>query len=579
MKKPRNLGISSTWIIVGIVIIAAIVGGTYFVYQTRTGGEAKFQVMNLNLSTEKANVGETVTSEVKVSNVGGEKGTYAVTLKIDGSPYKRKKVTLESNESATVSFEFEKQETGTFTVSAGEISRTLEIKQVEKGKVLIEDLSVTPKEVKAGEPVTVSVQIKNPGETEASRTLELKINGSPEKRKEVTLKPGEESLIDFTLQKEAERTYSIKLGDYTESLEVTGPIEESGHEMQGGVIAPSPGKTYVKGDVTKDNEFGTEIEEAVVKIIKKGTVLEKIETDSNGDYYSSGLDVQDGEKLLIKINHEDFESEQKTITVDIHQGIYTVNFELTPTPETAGTVSAQSLTLSSEEVEPGETVTVFVKVQNTGNTEISETLDLEVNGTVEKSKNVILEGGQSKIITFKIRKNTVDTYNVTVRKLSTTFQVKSSTPQKQKPKVIDFFPDEGKSILELKIRGKEIKSRSFPELGIDYIPETVKIWGSHFTVWGYRYLNSNDAQKYPKSLKEDYQQTNDNKIFIEDINIGKWSGFMLKKSGTSEGAVYYTVVYHDEYNIYVGITQEISYPKEKSKSIARELVEWYNEAL
>ncbi|KXA90186.1 hypothetical protein AKJ61_01190 [candidate division MSBL1 archaeon SCGC-AAA259B11] len=231
MKNLRNLGVSSTWIIVSIVIIATIVGGTYFIYQTRTGGEAELQVMNLNLSTEEANVGETVTSEVKVSNVGNEKGTYAVALKINGSPYKRKKVTLEPGENTTVSFKFEKQKTGIFTVSAGKISRTLEIKQPESGKILIENLSVTPKEVKTGESVTVSIKIKNPGGTEASRTLELKVNGSLEKTKEVMLNPGEESSINFDIQKETSGSYSVKLGDVTGYFEVIEPKNSARFEI------------------------------------------------------------------------------------------------------------------------------------------------------------------------------------------------------------------------------------------------------------------------------------------------------------------------------------------------------------
>ncbi|KXA93527.1 hypothetical protein AKJ66_01885 [candidate division MSBL1 archaeon SCGC-AAA259E22] len=182
--------------------------------------------MNLNLSTEEAKVGEAVTSRVKVSNVGREKGTYAVTLKIDGSPYKEKKVTLEPDESTTVPFEFEKQETGTFTISVGEISRRLEIRQPEPGKVLVKDMSVSPKEVKTGEPITVSVQIKNPGETEASRTLKLEVNGEQEKAREVSLKPGSSSSIEFDVRKETEGSYLIKVGSATSSFEVVKPEKE-----------------------------------------------------------------------------------------------------------------------------------------------------------------------------------------------------------------------------------------------------------------------------------------------------------------------------------------------------------------
>ncbi len=95
---------------------------------------------------------------------------------------------------------------------------------------------------------------------------------------------------------------------------------------------------------------------------------------------------------------------------------------LAPTPEPAD-FRTSNLHVSPAEAEPGETVTVTVKVQNVGEQKGTHELELIIDGLVEHSESVTLDGGQSTTITFTVQKETRKSYSVEVAGLSKSFEV------------------------------------------------------------------------------------------------------------------------------------------------------------
>ena len=88
-------------------------------------------------------------------------------------------------------------------------------------------------------------------------------------------------------------------------------------------------------------------------------------------------------------------------------------------------ISAFSVTPS--EVKPGEEVTVSFRVTNVGGQSGSDTISLIINQTVEDSKTVTLEKGQSTTVEFKVTKQTLGTYAVEIDGLIHEFTV-TTTP-------------------------------------------------------------------------------------------------------------------------------------------------------
>lgn len=77
---------------------------------------AEFKVTDLSISPTEAEVKQTITISVKVTNIGEQKASYTVDLKVAGVTVNTRTVTLSGGESTTVIFELAREEAGTFDV-------------------------------------------------------------------------------------------------------------------------------------------------------------------------------------------------------------------------------------------------------------------------------------------------------------------------------------------------------------------------------------------------------------------------------------------------------------------------------
>lgn len=88
--------------------------------------------------------------------------------------------------------------------------------------------------------------------------------------------------------------------------------------------------------------------------------------------------------------------------------------------------SLSDLNVSPGEVESGERVTVSVRVSNTGEEAGDHTLELLVNGDVEDSDTVFLEGGEEETVEFEVSRESEGEHSVAIGDLSGAFVVKSA---------------------------------------------------------------------------------------------------------------------------------------------------------
>ncbi|KXA91791.1 hypothetical protein AKJ63_00935 [candidate division MSBL1 archaeon SCGC-AAA259D18] len=172
-EELSERGISNTVIIgVAIVGIAFLVGGSIVYFST--GPEPNFKTKDLSISRTKVALGEPVTAQVRVANVGDAKGTHTIKLRLDGETLKEK-VTLEAGESRTVDFDIEKHEKGTFSLDIEDLSESFEV--AEPAKFELSSLRVSPERAKPGEEVTVTADVRNTGGVEGTHTLKLELGG------------------------------------------------------------------------------------------------------------------------------------------------------------------------------------------------------------------------------------------------------------------------------------------------------------------------------------------------------------------------------------------------------------------
>ncbi len=94
-----------------------------------------------------------------------------------------------------------------------------------------------------------------------------------------------------------------------------------------------------------------------------------------------------------------------------------------PASQTPASFSVLNLDVSPEVVAPGATVTVTVEVLNVGEEEGTHVLELMIDGVVEQSQSVDLDGGESTSVSFFIQKEIEGSYSIELGGLTGAFQV------------------------------------------------------------------------------------------------------------------------------------------------------------
>jgi len=86
-----------------------------------------FQVTDLNITPSNSKVGEEITVSVKVTNVGGQIGSYTIPFIVDQTTEETKTVTLERGEFETITFKITKQMQGIYNIEVGGLFGVFEV--------------------------------------------------------------------------------------------------------------------------------------------------------------------------------------------------------------------------------------------------------------------------------------------------------------------------------------------------------------------------------------------------------------------------------------------------------------------
>jgi hypothetical protein len=134
----------------------------------------------------------------------------------------------------------------------------------------------------------------------------------------------------------------------------------------------------------------------------------------NMDLVIAYYDEDDGEWVYLPV-----ERINNTLTASVS---HFTSFALIAVPKPAA-FTLSSLAVSPTEVAPGEKVNISVSVANTGGTEGSYKVVLEINGVKEAEKSVTVAAGSIQAISFSVAKEKAGSYNVVVDGLSSSFTV------------------------------------------------------------------------------------------------------------------------------------------------------------
>jgi putative hemolysin len=166
----------------------------------------------------------------------------------------------------------------------------------------VANLSISPSTVRAGQDVTVTVEVTNIGEVEGSHTVTLRLDGQVEGSRELMLDPGASESVAFTVTRDVPGTYSVHIGGLRGEFTVVGPqweianlsispsTVEAGKSVSISVDTTNIGE--VGGSVTVSLRIEGEVEESRELMLDPGaseSVAFTVTRDVPGTY---GVDIE-----------------------------------------------------------------------------------------------------------------------------------------------------------------------------------------------------------------------------------------------------------------------------------------------
>lgn len=342
--------------------------------------------------------GDTLEVQATVENIGEVTGSKDVRLAIDGTTVDTLPVDLEPGESTAVTLRWESEsgDAGVYNarVSSDSTSDSTGVRVAEPGSFTV-GINETTSPVAEGSSLDVTATVTNTGESSATQSAELTIDGEIVDAVTVALDSGESQTVTLSWATEAgdrgEHTATVRSDDDSESVPVT---------------------------VTEPPEFAVDIEETNSPVAE-GATLDVTATVENvggaADTQPIRLRTDGTERDSRPVSLDSGESTTVTLswaTANGDAGEYTAAVASDNDTATTGvTVGASSgtggdggleVTIESTNtpVQEGQAVEVTAQVANTGSDERTEEVTLRSAGAARDSQTVTLSGGDSTTVTF-----------------------------------------------------------------------------------------------------------------------------------------------------------------------------------
>jgi hypothetical protein len=311
---------------------------------------AAFDLSGLALSSAEVGPGESLTASVLVTNAGDRTGSYKASLKLDDAVVATETVTLDGQDSETVSFDIVATTAGEHRASIGDLSATFVVSEVPASAAFItSDLAVSPAEINPGDSIDISVLVSNTSNISGTYRVVLRIDNTEVQARILELAGGQSRVVGFNVTPEAVGYHVVTVGSQRAAYFVLAPpvmTEES--------VTPTVATSSFTAAPVYDPETGklisTRIEyqldglpeqlaetSLILKVFYEGEPLEEIPlltlTQLQPDGYAGSLEYvpSDGWKAgLYFFQAELYEGENSVWGTELQ--------ELTVTPQDVATV-------------------------------------------------------------------------------------------------------------------------------------------------------------------------------------------------------------------------------------------------
>lgn len=170
-----------------------------------------FKVSNLTITPNHVKTGDPVNIAAVVTNTGTAMGQYSLVLRVGSVVENVTEITLNPGTSQTATFTIVKDIAGDYYVDIDGLRGMFSVAPRLPASFTVSNLSISPDKVGQGEPITISTIVTNTGETEGSYSVILRIKGIAENIEEITLGPGRNQRVSFSVIKDAAGFYPVSI--------------------------------------------------------------------------------------------------------------------------------------------------------------------------------------------------------------------------------------------------------------------------------------------------------------------------------------------------------------------------------
>ena len=344
------------------------------------------QIREITLSDDEIEIGEPLEVTVEVANDGDAQGTFTGNLEVgEAGVVDTEEVSVPPGETRTTTLTHTPEASGTYSVAVnGESAGELEVVEPAPD-VEVTDVTVSDDEVEVGESVDVSVEARNDGDAAGTLSVALEgDDGSEIRRETVDIDPDETETVEFSETLETGGTYELRgNGERLRTIEVLEP--ESVSVVSANLSKPAvvTGETV---EVSAVFENDGDVEGTVDAELRAGDTT--INTES--------VTVDGGETETVTFTESFDEPDTYDLSVNGESaGVLEVTEPASPDVSVAG------VSVSDDEIEAGESITVTVDVANDGDASGSITVTVDrADGSGIGSEVVELGPGETDTVTF-----------------------------------------------------------------------------------------------------------------------------------------------------------------------------------
>jgi PGF-CTERM protein len=401
-ERWRNsVGFSSTSapqsevaVVDGVVYVGTVGDELYALADPGTTDPANFSV-RIDSTNSPVAPGDTLSVNVTVENTGGLAGTQSVALSIDGTERDSEFVTLNPDESSTVTLNWTTTsgDAGSYTAAVGgdddSDSTAVSVQTQSVPANFSVSIDSTNSPVREGETLNVTATITNSGSVSDTQTVDLNVGSLGTDSAQVTLAGGSSTNLTLSVGTAAgdagEYTATVSSADDSASANVTvlAPAAFAVSILETSI--PVEGETL---NVTTNIENTGNIADTQTIDLNVGS----LGTDSAQVTLAGGSSTN----LTLSVGTAAGDAGEYVATVASADDSASANVTVLAPGEFNMSILETSIPVE------GETLNVTASVENTGDVADTQTIDLNVGSLGTDSAQVTLAGGSSTNLTLAV---------------------------------------------------------------------------------------------------------------------------------------------------------------------------------